>query len=90
MPRDLHLSDQQLEELRRTGSPLVLSIDGDEIVVQNAAAYRRMVEILDEIDLAKSAAICAERWRAMEDGTDPGVSAEEFFTSLQQRLRHAG
>lgn len=90
MARNLNITDDQFEELCRTGSPLLLKADGTEVVVQDAAAYRRMLEMLDEIDVARSAAICAERWKAMEDGADPGVSAEEFLASLRQQLHHAG
>lgn len=91
MAKHLNITDEQFDELRRTGSPLVLPTgDGAEIVVQDAAAYRRMIEILDELDLSQSARICSERWRALQNGSDPGIPANEFFADLKRRLRRTG
>lgn len=88
MTNRLDISDEQVDELRRTGSPIVLRLpDGGELVVQDAAAYRRMIELLDEIDLAESGRICAERWQAMQTGDDPGVAAEVFLSDLRRTLR---
>jgi len=91
MVRQLKLSDEQLEELQRTGEPLVVSMgDGPRLVVQSAEAYRRMIEFLDELDLAQSGRICSERWQAIQNGTDAGVSPEDFFAEIHRRLRPAG
>lgn len=91
MSRNLPLSDEQFDELRRTGGPLVVSTDeGGEVVVQDAAAYRRMVEVLEEADLARTAAICEQRWRDLQSGADPGVSAAELIARIRDRLRQAG
>jgi hypothetical protein len=91
MAEGLRLTDEQLDELRRTGAPIVVRIGtGSGVVVQDAEAYKRLVGLLDELDVIQSAEICAERWRAMQDGTDPGVGVEEFFDSIRRRLRDAG
>ncbi|MCC7387713.1 MAG: hypothetical protein IT431_02995 [Phycisphaerales bacterium] len=91
MAKHLDISDEQLDELRRTGSPIVVHLpDGAELVVQDAAAYRRMIELLDEIDLAESGRICAERWQAIETGADPGATPEVFFADLRRKLRRTG
>lgn len=82
MAEHLDLSDQQLAELRRTGGPLIVRLpDGEEVVIQDAAAYRRMIDVLEEIDLAESAKVCRDRLRAMQDGTDPGLSPERSSTT---------
>ena len=87
MPANLRLSEEQLDELRRTGSPLVVRLgEGAEVVVQDAEAYRRMIEFLDEIDLAESGRLCAERWQALQDGSDAGFSVEEFFSDVRHRI----
>jgi hypothetical protein len=91
MATNLRLTEEQLEEHRRTGSPLVVRVgEGSEVVVQDADAYRRMIEFLDEIDLAASGRLCAERWRALQNGSDAGVSAEQFFSDLRHRLSERG
>jgi hypothetical protein len=91
MSRHLSLSDEQFEELRRTGGPLVVSTEeGGEVVVQDAAAYRRLLEVLHEADFARTAAICEQRWRDLQSGADSGVSAEELIARVRQRLQQAG
>ena len=38
-----------LERLRRTGRPELLTVNGKaEVVVQNAAAYQRLIELLEK------------------------------------------
>lgn len=42
-----------LTHLHETGSPLILTVDGKaEVVVQDAAAYQRLVELADQAELA--------------------------------------
>ena len=39
-----------LDRLRRTGRPELLTVNGKaEVVVQNAAAYQRLIESLDKL-----------------------------------------
>jgi hypothetical protein len=91
MAKHIDISDEQFDELRRSGGPLILRAgDGSEVVVQDAAAYRRMVAILDELDIARSAEVCSERWRRLEDGSDPGVPAEALLADLRRRIRRTG
>lgn len=43
-----------LTHLHETGSPLILTVDGKaEVVVQDAAAYQRLVELADQAELAE-------------------------------------
>lgn len=91
MARQITLTDEQLAELQAKGLPLAIPGGGGrEIIIQDGAAYRRMLRVLDELDIAESARICQERWEAMESGEDPGVPAREFLDQLKERLRQAG
>jgi len=39
-----------LDRLRRTGRPELLTVNGKaEVVVQNAAAYQRLIELLEKL-----------------------------------------
>lgn len=39
-----------LQRLRRTGRPELLTVNGKaEVVVQNAAAYQRLIEVLEKL-----------------------------------------
>jgi prevent-host-death family protein len=58
MGKEIHsLSDfkrntaELLDEMRRNGHPLVLTINGKaEIVVQDAASYRKLLDQLDQLE----------------------------------------
>jgi Antitoxin Phd_YefM, type II toxin-antitoxin system len=42
-----------LDRLRRTGRPELLTVNGKaEVVVQNAAAYQRLIELLEKLKRA--------------------------------------
>lgn len=42
---------QFLERLKQTGEPIVLTVDGKpELVVQDAASYRRLLEAAERFD----------------------------------------
>lgn len=42
-------ADRHIRRLKKTGRPQVLTVDGQaELVVQDAASYRRLLEALDE------------------------------------------
>ena len=49
-----------LRRLRKTGSPMVLTVNGRaEVVVQDAAAYQRLVDLAERVDRDEVvAAIC--------------------------------
>jgi prevent-host-death family protein len=86
---DIHsLSDFQrnarthLARLRATGKPQVLTVHGKaEVVVQNAEAYQRLVELA-----ANAAAIVGIQrgLQGMYGGT--GEEAEDAFASLEHEL----
>jgi len=43
-----------IKRLRRTGRPELLTVNGKaEVVVQNAAAYQRLIELLEKLKRAR-------------------------------------
>lgn len=83
LSRDIHpLTDFKrktsdfLRQLKETGSPLVLTINGKaELVVQDAASYQRLFDLaerLETIEAAKESIISADRGegRPMDDALD--------------------
>ncbi|HEY1068622.1 MAG TPA: type II toxin-antitoxin system Phd/YefM family antitoxin [Pirellulales bacterium] len=50
-----------LAELHRSGDPLVLTVDGKpELVVQDAAAYQRLVKLVEEVERRETIAALRE------------------------------
>ena len=70
-----------IEQLKLTGQPMVLTVQGKaEVVVQDAAAYQRVLELID----------CAEAIVGIKKGLDSvargeGVSAEEAFEAIRSK-----
>lgn len=53
--------DEYLRHLHETGTPIVLTVDGKpEVVVQDAAAYRRLVELAANADRQRAVAAIRE------------------------------
>ena len=70
-----------IEQLKATGEPMVLTVNGKaEIVVQDAASYQRM---LDLIDRAEAVAGIKKGLASMERGD--GIPAEEAFDHLRAK-----
>lgn len=72
-----------LKQMKKSGHPVVLTVNGKaEVVVQDAAAYQRLLE------LAEKAEMMAFLHEARADA-DAGrtVPAEEFLQSLGQRKK---
>lgn len=70
-----------IEQLKTTGEPMVLTVNGKaEVVVQDAAAYQRMLELVDR----------AEAVVGIKKGLDSiaggeGIPAEEAFQRLRKK-----
>lgn len=70
-----------IEQLKATGEPLVLTVNGKaEVVVQDAASYQRMLELIDR----------AEAIIGINKGLDSiargeGIPAEEAFERLRRK-----
>jgi prevent-host-death family protein len=88
--RDIHsLSDFKrktpdfIEQLERTGEPVVLTINGRaKLVVQDAESYQRMLELLDR----------AEAIEAIREGLESvkrgkSMSLEQFDKEIRKKIR---
>ena len=66
-----------LQQLRETGTPVVLTVNGKaEVVVQDAAAYRRLAERADRLDRDETVAAIREALADVEAGrTKPARQA---------------
>lgn len=70
-----------IEQLKATGQPMVLTVNGKaEIVVQDAASYQAM---LDAIDRAEAAAGIKKGLDSIERGE--GIPADEAFRRLREK-----
>lgn len=88
--RDIHpLTDfkrktsEFLSQLRATGQPVILTINGKvELVVQDARSYQRLLEIAERLETIEAV---QEGLASMRRGE--GRSADEVFDRLEQELR---
>lgn len=70
------------ERLKQTGLPTILTVEGrPELVVQDAAAYQRM---LDALERAETIDGLRRGLESMKLGK--GQLADEFFSDLRKRL----
>lgn len=73
-------SSDLMKQMKKTGRPLVLTVNGKaEAVLVDAAAYQQVADQLD--------AIAAIRQGLMEAEQGLGRPAEEFFDELEQEGR---
>jgi prevent-host-death family protein len=74
-------TNEVIEQLKATGQPMVLTVNGKaEIVVQDAASYQAM---LDAIDRAKAIAGIKRGLDSIDRGE--GIPAEEAFKRLRKK-----
>lgn len=74
-------STEVIEQLKATGQPMVLTVNGKaEVVVQDAASYQRM---LDLVDRAEAVLGVKRGLEAMARGE--GIPAEEAFARLRRK-----
>ncbi|MCC6329378.1 MAG: type II toxin-antitoxin system Phd/YefM family antitoxin [Acidobacteria bacterium] len=67
-----------LKQLKRSGNPVVLTINGKaELVVQDAASYQRLLEITERLDTIEA---LRPAIREMKSGE--GEPADTFFAEL--------
>ena len=70
-----------IEQLKATGEPVILTVNGKaEVVVQDAASYQRMLELVDR----------AEATVGIKKGLESvargeGIPAEEAFQRLREK-----
>jgi PHD/YefM family antitoxin component YafN of YafNO toxin-antitoxin module len=74
---------EHIERLAATGRPEVLTINGKaRVVVQDAAAYQKMVDALDAVETER---IVRERLSSL-DRNEAGVPADQVLTDVRKRL----
>lgn len=67
-----------LKELKRSGKPVVLTVNGRaELIVQDAASYQRLLEITERIETIEALKPAIEELRAGR-----GEPADVFFSGL--------
>lgn len=80
-----------MAELRESGGAMLIQLEGGgEFIVQDARAFRRMLQLLDALDMEETARECRESWERMESGAETGVPARQFLEELRRRIRQAG
>ena len=71
-----------LRQLKETGRPVVLTIDGkSELVVQDTASYQRLIEMAEKAERMESLRISVEEMKAGK-----GTPIEEMFAEMRQIL----
>jgi prevent-host-death family protein len=92
LSRDIHsLTDfkrkttEFVRQLKETGAPVVLTVNGKaELVVQDAAAYQKLIELVEEL---KTISILRERLAAAHRGE--GRPVDEFLDEMEQKYGSA-
>lgn len=92
LSRDIHsLTDfkkktpEFLKQLKDTGEPVVLTINGRaELVVQDAASYQKLMDIAKQADEMESLRVAIEEMKAGK-----GRPAEAVFAEMETRLAAA-
>lgn len=69
------------DELKTTGQPLTLAVNGGEVVLQDVESYQRL---LDELDKAEAATGIQRGLEAVKDGRTRPV--KEFWAELRQEF----
>ena len=93
LSRDIHpLTDfkrhttEFLSQLKTTGQPVVLTINGKaELVVQDARSYQRLLELAERLETIEAV---QEGLASMKHGE--GRPAEVVFDELEKELRRDG
>src|SRR5262245_61555753 len=70
-----------MEQLEETGRPLILTVNGQaKIVVQDAAAYQRMLELIDRLEAIEGVRQGLESMKASQ-----GVPFEQFKREMEKK-----
>lgn len=90
LDRDIHpLTDfkrntpEFLRQLKETGQPLVLTINGKaELVVQDVRSYQRLLDLAERLETIVAVREGLQRIRNGE-----GQPADEFFAAMEEALQ---
>jgi PHD/YefM family antitoxin component YafN of YafNO toxin-antitoxin module len=70
-----------LEQLRETGEPVVLTINGKaELAVQDAKSYQRLLDLAERIETVES---IRQGMQELDEGN--GISLDEFREHIRRR-----
>ncbi len=72
---------EMFDELKTTGQPLTLAVNGGEVVLQDVESYQRL---LDELDQAEAKAGIQRGLEAVKDGRTRPI--KEFLEELRQEF----
>lgn len=71
-----------LRQLKETGHPVILTINGKaELVVQDAASYQKLLEIAERAEEMEALRVAVEEMRAGK-----GIPAEDVLAEMRQIL----
>jgi len=74
-------TSELIQQLKATGQPLVLTVNGKaEVVVQDAGSYQRLTDLVDR---AEAVLGIRRGLESMEAGE--GIPAEQAFAELQRK-----
>lgn len=75
-----------LRQLKKSGKPVVLTINGKaELVVQDAASYQRLFEITERLDTIEALRPAIEEMKAGK-----GEPSDAFFAGILAEMKNAG
>jgi len=75
-----------IRQLKETGTPVVLTVNGKaELVVQDAAAYQKLIELVDRLETIEAIRRGIESVNRGE-----GRPAEEFFAEMERKYNIPG
>jgi len=78
---------RHVKRLKETNKPEILTVNGKaEIVVQDAAAYQRL---LDEVDYAQTVRTLRQRLESYHGGEE-GIPLDESFSRIRSKLGLSG
>lgn len=76
-------SKREIQKLKRSGRPKVLTINGKAaVIVQDASAYENLIRWMDQVD-------CIEAVQQGAAEADAGklIDADEYFRKAKRRIR---
>jgi prevent-host-death family protein len=75
-----------IEQIKQTGHPLVLTLNGKaELVVQDAASYQRLLNVLDQVEAIEG---IRRGLKSVQEGRTRPV--EEVFEEIRQEHEVSG
>lgn len=74
-------SAEFIEQLEETGQPVILTVNGQaKVIVQDAAAYRRMLDLVDRMEMLEG---IQESLDSMRQGR--GISLYDFKKKMSEK-----